>query len=405
MEAAKKKLTVFVGEENRKSGDDPTSIFFLLYDENHSELIEKTEKELFKRNTDTLAVVIISVPDVEPIFSLIKEGFLPKSQSDYVEEAFIDYFAETYSPEEIKFWSNPAVINNGDPMSRSPIDMEEVYNKMLSFSVFLYATIGGWKQYALKTANSFPLALYAKHLLYPSMRPVNDMAMFRHVTSALYTRAVKIDDYLYSLKSTSFDGKEIDLGLGIPVTRYSDGMNKGLYYNGGKNKKFCGTFYYYEPSSTIFLTFSTHAIYKNKHEAVKEFTSEDHPDYMRADYAEFSEPLVNMYYNPESYKEEYLVKFPEDLRMTPREYYAKVKKEPFPPQYENLPERKYYIGKKIGFYAVEDDYDQDLCSYSKQQGHEVVILTHMVGSRQIVTEVLDTRERSQSFGALVYSMV
>ncbi|GAH06044.1 unnamed protein product, partial [marine sediment metagenome] len=52
-----------------------------------------------------------------------------------------------------------------------------------------------------------------------------------------------------------------------------------------------------------------------------------------------------------------------------------------------------YIGKQLGLYAVEDILDQKLCKLAKTLDYDVVILTNMIGSHQIVTEVLDVRDR------------
>jgi len=43
-------------------------------------------------------------------------------------------------------------------------------------------------------------------------------------------------------------------------------------------------------------------------------------------------------------------------------------------------------------------YDQPLCKAARSKGIDVVVLTHMVGAFRLVSEVLDTRERVQSFG-------
>ncbi len=73
-----------------------------------------------------------------------------------------------------------------------------------------------------------------------------------------------------------------------------------------------------------------------------------------------------------------------------------------------LGNRRVYTGgvhgvKSLGLYAAEDDLDQHLCNLGKLCNIDVIILTDMVGSHQIVTEVLDTRPRNVSFGSLKYS--
>lgn len=55
---------------------------------------------------------------------------------------------------------------------------------------------------------------------------------------------------------------------------------------------------------------------------------------------------------------------------------------------------KIYIAKELDLYAYEDDLDQPLCMAAARLGYDIIILEHMVGSHQVVTEVLDTREDS-----------
>ena len=38
----------------------------------------------------------------------------------------------------------------------------------------------------------------------------------------------------------------------------------------------------------------------------------------------------------------------------------------------------------------------------KERGLDVIVLTHMVGMYQVVTEILDTRSRAESFNSLLY---
>lgn len=79
-------------------------------------------------------------------------------------------------------------------------------------------------------------------------------------------------------------------------------------------------------------------------------------------------------------------RLPSDLMMTGAEYNSVYTSDDY----------KLYVGKKLGLYAVEDYLDQILCKIAKLHGYDVIILTHMVGSHQVVTEVLDTRNDSFS---------
>jgi hypothetical protein len=54
-------------------------------------------------------------------------------------------------------------------------------------------------------------------------------------------------------------------------------------------------------------------------------------------------------------------------------------------------------------YGAEDWFDQILCLLAKKMNIELVVLTRMVGAKQIVQEVLDARSREDSFKSLVFT--
>src|SRR4029077_5237007 len=88
------------------------------------------------------------------------------------------------------------------------------------------------------------------------------MSLFRQPASRV------IDKY-----DVSIDGVIVingEMWGSIPVTRYSQGMSKGLYNKESELGKFCGTFYYYEPESTTRLVYKTIKSYKNKYFAIKD---------------------------------------------------------------------------------------------------------------------------------------
>ena len=95
---------------------------------------------------------------------------------------------------------------------------------------------------------------------------------------------------------------------------------------------------------------------------------------------------------------------PEDLLMTPNEVHTVSPRWGWTAaEVATLPQDRRYAGVLMGFYANEDFLDQYVCKLARQAGYEVVVLTHMVGSHQVVTEVLDTRARTTSFHNLVYT--
>jgi hypothetical protein len=191
---------------------------------------------------------------------------------------------------------------------------------------------------------------------------------------------------------------------GYPVTRYATGMSKGLFYNKDANKtesqkEYCGTFYYLQPGSLTLLSFRAgrSRSFFNKLSAMLHF-DRNHPSVKE---------LIDTYYNEYPYLRMYNEgKLPPDLMMTPNEVIGL----PEAPIYDawsddrvnTLPQRRSYAGPYLGLYAMEDLFDQPICVEASKSGIDVMLLTNMVGSFQVVSEVLDTRSRTDSFSSLVY---
>ena len=69
----------------------------------------------------------------------------------------------------------------------------------------------------------------------------------------------------------------------------------------------------------------------------------------------------------------------------------------------HIQNRPYYAGIFLDLYAMEDFLDQHICRIAEEKGvYDCIVLTHMVGSRQIVQEILDVRDRKKSFKSLAW---
>lgn len=114
----------------------------------------------------------------------------------------------------------------------------------------------------MKKGGDLGLFLTAPRLLYASNRPKTDMSLFRTV----FNRTVRREDIEVGAAGWSFAVIEGEIQYLIPVTRYATGMPKGLYYaeDPVEGEEYCGTFFYYEPESTTFLSYSTRADFFNK---------------------------------------------------------------------------------------------------------------------------------------------
>jgi hypothetical protein len=327
-----------------------------------SDILEYTayvKATIADRSLTYLAVEVSFVGDIQ---FFIEQGFLPDfSHGGYHLETYDipaisveDLFAASfYMPDEEQlFWFGTTLTRTVD-LSR--------------YQHWYYATMEYHKENALVNADSFALLLYAPDLVYKkSRRPRTDMALFRTPTSL----TSKQDGYDY-----------------LPVTRYAAGMSRGMYH--GEGGSFCGTFYYLEEESTVWLRYSTSATYWSKDAAALDMDVED------------------VVLTPPPYEEAMAFlegdsQLPSDLMLTPKEATQFFDEEGRKELAQQLPQIRRYAGKFLGLYALEDPYDQPLCSVARDRGIDILIFTHMVGSHQVVTEILDTRDRSISFANLVY---
>lgn len=361
------------------------------------QLAERVVQHLLEFDQDIFYIVLEKPELVEGgSLQLFKHGFCPfyvvGRKKFKLEELQLFQLSliENMSEEEIKFWFNPYYTNK---------DLTDKTH-------WAYANIDYLKRIAAKTGESDQLLFFAPDQLYPSKRPKTDMAVFRTASSNVIEpgNIFKHSDYSYTLLLGQ------DLHNALPVTRYAQGMSKGLYF--GENKDYCGTFYYYEPLSTTYLIYKEALIFKNKHEAYKSLYQ------MGIEHNILFEPEDNledeiderMHHSIAAFAEDYYgikkhgFDYPEDLMLTPLQYYA-IAKNAIRHGHDivqDLPERRYYVGQLFGLYALEDIYDQAICLTASSLGIDILIFTHMVGSHQIVSEVLDTRKRMESLKNLVY---
>lgn len=164
-------------------------------------------------------------------------------------------------------------------------------------------------------------------------------------------------------------------GMFLPVTRYAEGMNKGLYFNDKeRSPDIYETFYYLEDESTTYLAYKTGKFFFNKTQCFLELggNEEELRDYLSAFYKHMNG------------------EWPADLMMTPVEaamtyeindYDADV----IPLQFDEdrmetpvdmMPKTKQYVGYITGLYANEDYLDQLICLLGKKHGLDIIVLTH-----------------------------
>lgn len=245
----------------------------------------------------------------------------------------------------------------------------KLYDDILSWE---YLPLELVKRRAIETCNSLWLKLRMPTLIYSSGRPITDMSIFQSPRNIVVSRKE-----IVSGRITPEDG----VWECIPVTRYAKGMSRGLFYE--ETGCYCGTFYYLEKESTTFLAYSGTVLKAfNKLHAygllLKEYTGKD-----------------QIFQN---HLRKFKRKYPGVYQLLKQHLEGKMSKDLIDV------DRNCYIGNKVGLYGAEDDLDQPLCQLAALLGYQIVILENMVGSFQVVTEVLDVRSREDSFRSLIYTI-
>lgn len=243
-------------------------------------------------------------------------------------------------------------------------------------TTWYYANLEYYKEIGIKNGNSAGLQLFFPSLVYKSKRAINNMNMYRFPGSMTMNQSHLTDETL------------------IPVTRYSDSMESGLFYGrdigqeqGGH--EFCGTFYFGEPESKTYLMV--------KKDRVLSFdTKSDAYNYcyqkgaMTIDEYFLCHNVVQIITDDK--------RFIIDGCMVDAnvfEGFANLTNE----ERERVKDLKLYSNE---YDAYEDSLDQRICLAGKTLGIDVFIFKYVPGSRQVNMEVLDTRPRKESFKSLVF---
>lgn len=313
-------------------------------------------------------LVIYNVTTYLPVKDMMLYGLFPTDNFDKITTDRLLMDESTYN-----FWHR-----------ESPISVSKYKNN----STWYYSTLETHKRNGIQLGVSTPLLYLAPHLIYnESKRPKNDMLMFRSPLSLVVNN---IDNSQLNLNGNIWNT--------IPVTRYARGMSKGMYYKDVEDK-FCGTFYYNEPESDTYLCYRTSRTYFNKTVAITKLGEEFNIDV--SSYIPNNKPLM-FHING---------LLPSDLRMTPLEFAKFLTGNKLSirglsrQRYNEIFPEKEYVGmdNALRLYSAEDGLDQILCHLGAKHGIDIIILTHMVGSHQVVTEILDTRDRVESFKSLIYT--
>ena len=192
------------------------------------------------------------------------------------------------------------------------------------------------------------------------------------------------------------DGKKVLEHL-IPVTRYSYDVSKGAYFDKDKKQDYCGTFYYWEPSSNIYLIMGKSAYYPSKIIALYELEPENEV---------LDEVIENFIIKAErnglvDKNLDYVEKYQEMINMLSADNKISSNIYGFDNFFDDVDKGDYIGGI---FYAMEDDLDQPLCIAARKAGLDTLIFSRMPSIRRVVTELLDTRSREESINNLAWEL-
>jgi hypothetical protein len=218
------------------------------------------------------------------------------------------------------------------------------YHRYKNTTIWYYKTIESHRRNGIQKCISLPLMYIAPDLVYKqSKRPKTSMDIFRSPSSIVVDRSsiIKLpgEEFLYSV---TISGETFNA---IPVSRYGAGMSKGLYHDEYEDDPLFtlvnGTFYYYEPESSTFLTFKEHKTYFNKTEAAIQLNDEfsEFGGFFTRDYRDIGNKSLIMHMDGT---------LPKDLKLTPRQLvdiYGIT-----PAQYHSVKNKKDVIGPEIPHY-------------------------------------------------------
>lgn len=193
-------------------------------------------------------------------------------------------------------------------------------------------------------------------LVYPSGRARTDMRCIEDLKIGLPYGVIETSDQItYNCSKVHY----LDHASAWPVVRYGAGMN-GTYL-ADSSESYRGTFYYFEPDSSIMLDARKVLVAPNKITACFELLG----------YKATKKVISSINNGIGNFRLKSMANNSYDFTIFDQ-----------------------------AMYAEEDCLDQPLAIGAHEQGIDLVVLCYMTGSTRMVSEILDVRDRSLSFQSL-----
>ena len=362
------------------------------------ELISLIRKIKAHINRDPNAIIDISIEYTPEVAAHIKDMFYKTGAHPFMSIPLFPYFY-------------------GDPNMNSDINAYLRGDKNTDPNVILAKD---WRYenpmiIRKKTAQD-PHYIYAGYLgtFQQSERPYTSMSHLRKSEGKVLSSSfVKDSKGAPQLILDDKTGKNVKI---IPISRYAIDQLSGTYYKKEEKKSYCGTFYFWEPDSNVYLELGNSMYANNKFDALFQLDKYDKKEndiydaYLYAYALLYLKKILQLNLLDDKFIEEF----------DPKTFHESKKANHFIKEllklfesgnseyfemddmYYTLAEKK-YVGNK--FDAFEDGLDQILCKVAKAKGIDTIILSKMPASRRINTEILDTRSREESLNSLVWQVI
>lgn len=372
--------------------------FALALDEIHNRLVEEHQKSPSPKLADEIFQIIQIIDMAAPVSGIA----VPQ-------EIYQHLLSLGFTVEEAgELADYDEVLQFADSQLSRSINRDEFLSYLQQYRPFLYQRV---RQLEISPDQTSYLIRHLKNigisddfinsvLLYPSGRPISTMIIITTIPILdgdlneirLFVSSDKVllnSDWLN--KSIEIHQKSL-----FPVIRYGAGMSRGAYTPAAPFETsindYCGTFYYYEPGSNIFLLAKDILIVPNK--------------LMASVYLLEKRTTLSLIYR-------HLDSFGKFLPSKPDQggYSGLDNQLIFDVSGKKYPAWDYFLDAMISgrhdflnhypsLYALEDRFDQPICQEARRKNFELIIFTTMTGMNRVVTEIIDIRPRAISYANL-----